>query len=110
MYIKPLSTIMDSHSITHHSFADDIQLQMSAPRDKISELIHSMQSCIIDVKFSATTNMLKLNDKAKNNACHLRITKHHHYLPTSITIGNAQNHFKQSKEFRLNITLLSYYE
>ena len=25
MYIKPLSTIIDSHHIAHHSFADDIQ-------------------------------------------------------------------------------------
>ena len=33
MYIKPLSDIIDSHSITHHSFADDLQLQMSAPPD-----------------------------------------------------------------------------
>ena len=32
MYIKPLSAIIDSHSIIHHSFADDIQLQMSAPQ------------------------------------------------------------------------------
>ena len=31
MYAKPLSAIIDSHSITHHSFADDIQIQMSAP-------------------------------------------------------------------------------
>ena len=31
MYIKPLSAIIDSHSIIHHSFADDLQLQMSAP-------------------------------------------------------------------------------
>ena len=31
MYIKPLSAIIDSHSIKHHSFADDLQLQMSAP-------------------------------------------------------------------------------
>ena len=29
MYIKPLSAIIDSHSIIHHSFADDLQLQMS---------------------------------------------------------------------------------
>ena len=28
---KPLSAIIDTHSIIHHSFADDIQLQMSAP-------------------------------------------------------------------------------
>ena len=31
MYIKPLSAIIVSHSIIHHSFADDIQFQMSAP-------------------------------------------------------------------------------
>ena len=62
MYIKPLSAIIDSHSIIHHSFADDLQLQMSAPQDRISELLHSMQSCISDVKAWATVNMLRLND------------------------------------------------
>ena len=44
MYIKPLSAIIDSHSITHHSFADDIQLQMSAKPDIIYELLHSMKN------------------------------------------------------------------
>ena len=29
MYIKPLSAIIHSHSITHHSLADDLQLQCS---------------------------------------------------------------------------------
>ena len=58
MYIKPLSAIIDSHFIIHHSFADDLQLQMSAPPDRISELLHSMQSCISDVKAWATANML----------------------------------------------------
>ena len=62
MYIKPLSAIIDSHSIIHHSFPDDLQLQMSAPPDRISELLHSMQSCISDVKAWATVNMLRLND------------------------------------------------
>ena len=33
MYIMPLSAIIDSHSVIHHSFADDLQLQMSAPPD-----------------------------------------------------------------------------
>ena len=50
IFIKPLSAIIDSHSIIHHSFADDLQLKMSAPPDRISELLHSMQSCISDVK------------------------------------------------------------
>ena len=62
MYIKPLSAIIDSHSIIHHSFADDLQLQMSAPPDKISQLLHTMQSSISDNKAWATLNMLKLND------------------------------------------------
>ena len=42
MHIKHLSAIIDLHSIIHHSFADDLQLQMSAPPDRISELLHSM--------------------------------------------------------------------
>ena len=50
MCIKPLSAIINSHSVIHHSFAENIQLRMSAPPDRISELLHSMQSCISDVK------------------------------------------------------------
>ena len=96
MHIKPLSAIIDSHSIIHHSFADDLQLQMSAP-DRISELLHSMQSCISDVKAWATANMLNLNDnKTELMLVTSKRTMHLHYLPTSITIGNAQIPFKQS--------------
>ena len=97
MYIKPLSDIIDSHSIIHHSFADDIQLQMSAPTDRISELLHSMQSCISDVKAWATANMLKLNDnKTELMLVTSKRTKHLHNLPISIIMGNAQIPFKQS--------------
>ena len=98
MYIKPLSVIIiDSHSIIHHLFADDLQLLMSAPPDRISELLHSMQSCISDVKAWATASMLKLNDnKTELMLVTSKGTKHLHSLPTSITIGNAQISFKQS--------------
>ena len=97
MYIKPLSAIIDSHSIMHHSFADDLQLQMSAPPDKISGLLHSMQSCIRDVKAWATANMHKLNyNKTELMLDTSKRTKHLHNLPTSITIGNAQFPFKQT--------------
>ena len=34
MYFKPLSSIIDSRSIMHHLFSDDLQLQMSAPMMK----------------------------------------------------------------------------
>ena len=58
-----MSTINDSNSIRQHSFADDLQLQMFAPLDKISNRLHPMQSCIIDIKVLAYEKMLDLNDK-----------------------------------------------
>ena len=97
MYTKPLSAIIDSHSIIHHSFADDIQLQMSAPPDRISALHHSMQPCISDVEAWATVKMPKLNDKKTElMLVTSKRSKHLHNLPTSITIGNAKIPFKQS--------------
>ena len=97
MCIKPLSAIIDSHSIIHHSIADDIQLQMSATPDKIYELLHSMLSCISDVKDLATANMPKLNDnKTELMLVTSKITENLHCLPTSMTISEAQIPFKQS--------------
>ena len=112
MYIKPLSAIIDSHSIIHHSFADDLQLQMSAPPDRISEPLRSMQSCISDVIAWATANMLKLNDsKTELMLVTSKRSKHLHSLPTSITIGNAQIPFKTvCEKFGFYIGLSSYYE
>ena len=94
MYIKPLSPIIDSHSIIHYSFADDLQLLMSNTPDRISELLHSMQSCICDVKAWATANMLKLNDnKTELMLVTSKRTNHLHDLPTSITDQSSdQNH------------------
>ena len=105
MYIKPLSAIIDSHSIIHHSITDDLQLQMSAPPDRISELLHSMQSCISDVKAWATANMLKLNDnKTELMLVTSKRTKHLRSLLTCITMGNAQIPFNQSvKNFGLTL-------
>ena len=90
MYTKTFSATIDSHSIIHHSFADDLQLHMSALPDKISELLNYMQSYISDVKAWSTADMLNLNDN--NTELMLatsKTSKHLHNLPTSITIGNA---------------------
>ena len=108
MYTKPLSAIIDSHSIIHHSFADNLQLQISTPPDRIYELLHSMQSCISDVKAWATANMLKLKDsKTELMLVTSKRSKHIHNLRTSITISNAQIPFKQSvKNFGLHWTVI----
>ena len=95
MYIKPLSAIIDSHSIIYHSFADDLQIQMSATPERMSELLHSMQSCISDVEAWATAHMLNDN-KTELMLVTSKRNKHLHYLSTSITIGDAQIPFKQS--------------
>ena len=95
MYTKPLSAIIDSYSTIHHSFPDDIQLHVSAPPVKISKLLHSMQSCISDVKAWATVNMLKPNDnKTELMLVTSKRTKHLHNLSTLTTTGNAQIPFK----------------
>ena len=78
---------------------------MSVPPDRISELLHSIQSCISDVKAWASANMLKLNDdKIELMLVTSRWTKHLHSLPTSITMGNVQITFKQSVK-NLGLTL-----
>ena len=77
-----------THTIIRHSFADDLQLQMSASSDKILKPLHSMQSCISDVKAWATANML--NDSKTNlMLVTSKRTKHLHDLPTSVTVVNA---------------------
>ena len=107
-YILSLCLQLLTHTIIHNSFADDIQLMMSAPPDVISELIHSMQSCIGDVIAWATANMLVLNDnKTELMLVTSNRTKNHHNLPTSITIGNAQISLKQSVK-NLGLTLDSH--
>ena len=86
-----------TQTLIHHSFADDLQILMSAPTDRISELLHSMQSCICDVNTWTTANMLKLNDnKTELMLVTSKRTKHLHKLPISITVGNDQIPFKQS--------------
>ena len=69
---------------------------MSILPDEISELLHSMQSCISDVKGWATAMIHKFNDnKTELMLVTSNRTKHHHNLHTSTTIGNAYVPFKQ---------------
>ena len=80
---------MASNFITHHSFADDLQLQMTAHPDKIPKLHHPMQSSISHIKVW-TTAILKLNNNKTDLMLYLpEKDKHFHNLHTSIRIGNS---------------------
>ena len=94
---KTLPAIIDSHTIMHLLFADDLLIQMFTPPDKISEQLRTMQLCISDVKVWATAKILMLDDIKQDLMLVTSIgTKHIHNLPTSFTIGNSQIPFKQS--------------
>ena len=66
LHIKPLHSIIDSHSVNRLSYADDVQLQMPVHDIIISELLHNVQSRVSDVKAWATANMPKLTDNKTN--------------------------------------------
>ena len=50
LYIKPLDDIFDRHTVCHHSFADDTQMQNSSSLDQLNTTISAMQECVSDVK------------------------------------------------------------
>ena len=62
LYTKPLDDIFDSHSICHHSFADDTQMQNSSFLDQLHATISAMQECVSDVKSWMTLKRLQLNE------------------------------------------------
>ena len=49
LYTAPLSAVLEKHSFLHHSYADDSQLQKSAPPHQIPDLFLAMQKCIDDI-------------------------------------------------------------
>ena len=62
LYTASLSTVIKKHSILHHSYADDSQLQGTAASHQIQDLILSMQKCTDDMETWITVNKLKLSD------------------------------------------------
>ena len=62
LYTTPLSDIIANHSVNHHLFADDTQLQKSAPLSEVTNLTKELSAYTDDIKTWMTKNQLKLND------------------------------------------------
>ena len=60
--ITPLSDIIANHSVNHQLFADDTQLQKSAPLSEVTNLTKELNVCTDDIKTWMTENQLKLDD------------------------------------------------
>ena len=62
LYTTPLSDVIDKHSVNHQLFADDTQLQKSAPLHAVDNLTNELQACTDDIRTWMTDTQLKLND------------------------------------------------
>ena len=105
LYTTPLSAVIERHSILHHSYADDSQLQNSATPDRLPDLIDSMRLCIDDIKDWMTDNKLKLNDD-KTEVMVIASSRMSTALsiPESFDIGNASVPFSDTVK-NLGVTL-----
>ena len=95
---------MNSHSVLHHSFADDTQLQKSARAKQVDELVQSMLQCVHDVKSWTTHNKLKLNDETETLIISVPRISNFIPLPDSLTVKNSTIRFSQSARY-LGVTL-----
>lgn len=62
LYTYPVSNIVKSHCLSHHSFSDDNQIYVSGPISDVQNLVTSTQSCISELKSWMDVNKLKLNE------------------------------------------------
>ena len=93
------------HSILHHSYDDDSQLQNSATPDRLPDLIDSMRLCIDDIKDWMTDNKLKLNDdKTEVMIISSSSMSTALSIPDSFDIGNASVPFSDTVK-NLGVTL-----
>ena len=81
LYTTPLSDIIASHSVNHKLFADDTQLQKSAPLSEIDNLTKEFCACTDDIKAWMTENQLKLNDDETKALLHLFFIEARRHFP-----------------------------
>ena len=62
LYTQSIASIVQCHSLSHHSFSDDNQLYASGPLANLPVLISSSQACVSELKVWMTQNKLKLNE------------------------------------------------
>ena len=88
---SPLSGIIANHSVNHQLFADDTQLQKSAPLSEVTNITKELNACTDDIKTWMTENQLKLND-VKTEALLFPFSSSLRpsttSLPNSVTLGS----------------------
>ena len=63
LYTKPLSSLIESHGLKYHMYADDTQLYSSVLSSDFQSLVRTFEACITDVKNWMVINKLQLNSE-----------------------------------------------
>ena len=103
LYTTPLSDIIAGHSVNHQLFADDTQLQKSAPLSEIDNLTKELRACTNDIIPWMTENQLKLNDDETEALLFTFFSSSkpaNISLPDSITLGCHNISFSDSSVHR----------
>ena len=100
LYTTPLSDIIANYSVNHQLFAEDTQLQKSAPLSEVTNLTKEFNACTDDIKTWMTENQLKLNDDKTAEALLFPFSSSLKPstvpLPDSITLGSHNIPFSDS--------------
>ena len=94
---RPLSDLIQCHSIESQSFVDDTQLQVSVPPPNIQSAISSLETCLSDIQTWMLENKLKLNnDKTeaflmRSSSKSVSVSK-----PTTISVCGCEISFSSS--------------
>ena len=106
LYMQPLGSIIQNHSINFHCYADDTQLYLSMKPDE-TEPLAKLQACLKDIKDWMSTNFLLLNsDKTEVIVCgpkHLRKGLDGVAMASSTTVRNLGVIFDQDLSFKQHI-------
>ena len=94
LYTTPLSDIIANHSVNHQLFANDTQLQKSAPLSEVTNVTKELNACTDDIKTWMTENQLKTEALLLPFSSSLKPSTVP--LPDSITLGFHNTPFSDS--------------
>ena len=83
LYTKPLSNLIERHSISSQSFADDTQLLDSCHPDHLDTTVQRMQHCISEVKIQYVVKSHWLH----NHLLQPAVMKEAHQLAVEACVG-----------------------
>ena len=75
MYTKPVSDIIQRHGLSHHSYADNMQLYMTMDHSNNDwrDCLAHIELCVSEIREWMNQNMLKLNDENRAHCVYIKI-------------------------------------